>query len=111
MAASTVQSLRTLLQRSSIDDHEEVLKACNEVLKKSKSDIQAQQTKVVALVKLDRYEDALRVFEEAGDALKDKATLAYAYALYKCGRLKEAAEAAARSADGRGAKHVEAQAV
>lgn len=109
--AATVQSLRTLLQSSTIEDHDEVLKASNEVLKKSKTDVQAQHSKVVALVKLDRYEDALRVFEDAGDALKEKAAVEYAYALYKCGRLREAAEVAAKSAGGRGAKHVEAQAV
>ncbi|KAI7976132.1 hypothetical protein EIK77_008150 [Talaromyces pinophilus] len=108
--AATVQSLRSLLQSSSIEDHDEVLKASNEVLKKSKTDIQAQHSKVVALIKLDRYEDALRVFEGAGDALKEKAAVEYAYALYKCGRLREAAEVAGKSAGGRGAKHVEAQA-
>ena len=109
--AAAVQSLRTLLQKTTIDDHDEVLKACNEALKKSKTDSQAQHSKVVALIKLDRYDDALRVFEDAGDALKEKAAVEYAYALYKCGRLREAAEVAAKSAGGRGAKHVEAQAV
>lgn len=109
--AATVQSLRSLLQSSTVEDHDEVLKASNEVLKKSKTDVQAQHSKVVALIKLDRYDDALRVFEDAGETLKQKATVEYAYALYKCGRLKEAAEVAAKSAGGRGAKHVEAQAV
>ncbi|KAL1969262.1 hypothetical protein VTN77DRAFT_9454 [Rasamsonia byssochlamydoides] len=110
MAAASVQSLSTLLQRSSIEDHEEVLKSCNAALKKSKNDIQAQHVKAVALLKLDRYDDALRVLEEGGDALKKKASLEYAYALYKCGRLSEAADFAARFGSGRGAKHVEAQA-
>jgi signal recognition particle subunit SRP72 len=108
---AAVQSLSQLLQRSSIEEHDEVLKACNAALKKSKTDLQAQHAKVVALLKLDRYEDSLRVLEEAGDALKSKAPIEYAYALYKCGRLSEAAEIAASSATGRGAKHVEAQAV
>ncbi|QKX64211.1 uncharacterized protein TRUGW13939_11384 [Talaromyces rugulosus] len=107
---AAVQSLSQLLQRSSIEEHDEVLKACNAALKKSKTDLQAQHAKVVALLKLDRYEDSLRLLEEAGDALKSKAPIEYAYALYKCGRLSEAAEVAASSATGRGAKHVEAQA-
>lgn len=113
MSTSNVQSLRALLQQTSIDDHEEVLKACNEALRKSKTDLQAQHSKVVALLKLDRYEDSLRVFESAGDNLKSKAAFEYAYSLYKCGRLREAAEVAATAASssGRGAKHVEAQAV
>jgi hypothetical protein len=109
MAAA--QSLSSLLQRASIDDHEEVLKSCNAALKKSKNDLQAQHVKVVALLKLDRYEDSLRVLEEGGDALKNAASLEYAYALYKCGNSNEAANIAAKSKSGRGAKHVEAQAV
>ena len=61
------QLLSSLLQRTSIDDHEEVLSSANAVLAKSKGDVQAQHAKVVALLKLDRYEDALRVVEEGGE--------------------------------------------
>ncbi|KAH8704136.1 putative signal recognition particle protein [Talaromyces proteolyticus] len=107
---AAVQSLSQLLQKSSIEEHENVLKACNAALKKSKTDLQAQHAKVVALLKLDRYEDALRVLEESGDALKGKAPVEYAYALYKCGQLSEAAKVAESQATGRGARHVEAQA-
>ncbi|KAJ9211482.1 hypothetical protein DTO166G4_6903 [Paecilomyces variotii] len=110
MAAAVVQSISSLLQRATIEDHEEVLKTCNAALKKSKNDTQAQHVKVVALLNLDRYDDALRVIEEGGDALKKRAALEYAYALYKSGKLSEAVDVAARSGAGRGAKHVEAQA-
>ncbi|KAJ5835991.1 hypothetical protein N7447_002017 [Penicillium robsamsonii] len=103
------QSLASLLQRASIDDHEEVLQSCNAVLAKSKSDLQAQHMKVVALLKLDRYEEALKTFQAGGDALKQSAGLEYAYASYKCGKLEEAAEALTRTASGRGASHLEAQ--
>ncbi|KAJ5959237.1 uncharacterized protein N7479_006387 [Penicillium vulpinum] len=103
------QSLASLLQRASIDDHEEVLQSCNAVLTKSKSDLQAQHMKVVALLKLDRYEEALKTFQAAGDALKQSAGLEYAYASYKCGKLEEATEALTRVASGRGANHLEAQ--
>jgi signal recognition particle subunit SRP72 len=105
------QSLNSLLQRTSIDDHEEALRSSNAALAKSKSDIQAQHVKVVALLKLDRYEDCLRVFEDGGDALKKRAALEYAYVLYKTGNLDEAIEVASRVADDRGARHLEAQAV
>ncbi|KAF4269024.1 hypothetical protein CNMCM8812_001656 [Aspergillus fumigatus] len=104
------QSLSSLLQRASIDDHEEMLSSANAALAKSKSDINAQLVKVVALLKLDRYEDCLRVFEESGDALKKKAALEYAYALYKHGQPDEAINVVSRLARGRGAKHLEAQA-
>ncbi|KAJ5432080.1 Tetratricopeptide-like helical [Penicillium cf. griseofulvum] len=103
------QSLASLLQRASIDDHEEVLQSCNAVLTKSKSDLQAQHMKVVALLKLDRYEEALKTFQAGGDALKQRAGLEYAYASYKCGKLEEATEALTRTASGRGASHLEAQ--
>lgn len=105
------QSLSSLLQRASIDDHEEALASANAALTKSKSDLRAQHVKVVALSKLDRYEDSLRVFEEGGDALKKTAALEYAYALYKCGRLDESIDIVTRFAAGRGASHLEAQAV
>lgn len=107
----STQSLNSLLQRATIDDHEEVLASANAALAKSKSDLRAQHVKVVALSKIDRYEDSLRVFEEGGDTLKKTAALEYAYALYKCGRLDEAIDTVSRFASGRGASHLEAQAV
>ncbi|KAJ5368705.1 uncharacterized protein N7496_008465 [Penicillium cataractarum] len=103
------QSLSSLLQRATIDDHEEVLKSCNETLKKSKNDQNAQHIKAIALLKLDRYDDALRVFKTGDDALKQAAGLEYAYALYKCGKLDEALDAVTKSGAGRGASHLEAQ--
>jgi signal recognition particle subunit SRP72 len=111
MLAGTIQSLSVLLQRSTIEDHEEVLKSCNAVLAKAGNDIHAQHVKTVALLKLDRYEDCLRVIEEGGDVLKQRASLEYAYILYKCGKLCDAADVASKSRTGKGAKHVEAQAV
>ncbi|KAJ5438453.1 uncharacterized protein N7458_009451 [Penicillium daleae] len=103
------QSLSSLLQRATIDDHEEVLKSCNETLKKSKNDQNAQHIKAIALLKLDRYEDALRLFETGSDSLKQVAGLEYGYALYKCGKLDEALDAVTKSGAGRGASHLEAQ--
>ncbi|KAJ6010686.1 hypothetical protein N7451_002098 [Penicillium sp. IBT 35674x] len=103
------QSLSSLLQRASIDDHEEVLQSCNAALAKSNSDLNTQHIKVIALLKLDRYEDALRVLEAGGDALKKRAGLEHAYALYKCARLEEAIAAVTQSGASRGASHLEAQ--
>jgi tetratricopeptide (TPR) repeat protein len=105
------QSLASLLQRASIDDHEEVLQSCNAVLAKSKSDLKAQHIKVIALLKLDRYEEALKTFQSGGSALKQSAALEYAYASYKCGNLEQATEAVTQAAAGRGASHLEAQVV
>lgn len=111
MTAVVSQALSTLLHRSTLDDHEEVLKACNVNLKKSKTDVPTQHIKIVALLKLDRYDEAARLFEEAGDELKGKAKLEYAYTLYKVGRLQEAAKLASQIEGQRAARHVEAQSV
>ncbi len=111
MVAATAQSLSALLQRSTLEDHEEVLRACNNVLKKSKTDIEAQHVKVVALLKLDRYEDALRVLEGGGEKLKDRLPLERAYALYKQGKYDEAEKVTQITGGARGLRHVEAQTV
>lgn len=108
--ATRAKTLSALLQRTSIDDHEEVLKACNASLKHSKSDLELQHIKLVALLKLDRYDDALRVLEEGGDRLKQRVTIERAYALYKVGEFEEAKNVAKRLPEQRGARHVEAQA-
>ena len=111
MTTAVPQSLSNLLHRSTLDDHEEVLQACNIALKTSKTDVVTQQIKAVALLKLDRYDDAARFFEEAGDGLKGKAKLEYAYTLYKIGKLQEAAKLASQIDGQRAARHVEAQSV
>ena len=108
---SQSKSLTTLLQQSTIDDHEEILKACHNSLKQSKADVRTQHVRFLALLKLDRYEDALQVLDEAGDQLKKRTKTETAYALYKSGQVKEAIDLAKTVENDRGARHVEAQAV
>lgn len=84
-------SLTSLLARASIDDHSEALSIADAALASSKSDLTAQHTKVVALLRLDQYEDALRVIAAAGTALEERCILEKTYALYKTGALDEAA--------------------
>lgn len=110
MATTENGLLSSLLSKTSLDDHEQHLRASENALKASKTDLQAQIVKAVALIKLDRYEDAVSFFELAGTALKEKAPLEFAYALYKAGKLNEAAEQASKLSQDRGAQHVEAQA-
>ncbi|KAK2001975.1 SRP72 RNA-binding domain-containing protein [Colletotrichum falcatum] len=94
MPLDPAANLSALLRAASIEDHEEVLKLANTALKVSKSDIVAQQTRVVALLKLDRFDDALRAIADGGNKLQDATLLEKAYALYKTGRLQEAQEIA-----------------
>ena len=105
------KTLSTLLQRTTVTDHEEILRACTASLRASKNDLETQHIKFVALLKLDRYDDALRVLEESGDRLKQRTGVERAYAFYKVGELEEAKKAARGVGNERGARHVEAQAV
>ena len=109
--ASTTPSLISLLRRVNLDDHEEVLDAANATLKKNKKDSEALHVKVVALVKLERYDDALRVLEEDSDSLKGRAQLEKAYALYKLARFGEVECITQTAPQDRGMRHIEGQAV
>ncbi|KAG8531487.1 uncharacterized protein KY384_003116 [Bacidia gigantensis] len=104
------KALSALLHRTAIDDHEEILKACSTALKTSKGDLEILYTRVIALLKLERHDDALAAIEEGGYQLKEKTKVERAYALYKTGQLEEAKKLAKSIGDNRGARHVEAQA-
>lgn len=108
MASNPTATLTSLLRGSTIEDHEEVLKAATAVLKSSKTNQNVLHTRVVALLKLDRFDDALRALDEGGDNLAERCVLEKAYALYKTGQLAEAEELA-QNASRRGSKHVAAQ--
>ena len=108
MASSTLTSL---LASAAIDDHEEILKASNSALKQSSGDVEALRTKIIALLRLDRYEDALQTIGNGETEFQQKCYFEKAYALYKLGKLEDARKTAGDIADHRGAKHVEAQSV
>ena len=111
MAAAVQSSLSTLLKRTSLGDPENDIKACDSILKRKGDDLEAQHVKAVALLKLDRFQEVARLFEDSGKRLKEKAPLEYSYTLYKVGRLSEAAKVASTMGGSRAARHVEAQAV
>ena len=103
-------ALTALLRTSTIDDHEEILKAANAAIKANKSDTLAQHTRVIALLKLDRFDDAYRAISEGGVKLESSCALEKAYALYKLGRLEEATEGLASvGIQSRSFSHVAAQ--
>ncbi|KAK3359255.1 hypothetical protein B0T25DRAFT_564276 [Lasiosphaeria hispida] len=113
MADPAVAALNTLLRGADIDDHADVLKIANAAIKASKPSspdlVTAQHARVVALLKLDRFSDALRAIVEGGASLQKACALEKAYALYKTGQL-DAAEVTLQDAGvGRGMKHVAAQ--
>ncbi|KAF2270233.1 hypothetical protein CC78DRAFT_528714 [Lojkania enalia] len=107
--AATGKSLANLLAQTSLDDHDEILKAANAAIKKSKADLVAQHAKAVALLKLDRFEDAVKLFEDT-PAAQERARFEYAYALYKSGSAGKAVEIVEGHDSSRAMKHVLAQA-
>ena len=101
--------LNSLLRRTTIDDHEEVLAAANSALKKSPRDTDLLHSKLVALLKLDRFDDALRVLDVGGEDLQKRARLEHAYALYKAGQLEDVSRVIGTGPTTRALRHVEAQ--
>ena len=102
--------LRALLGDGREPDHEGVINICNAAPKASAKDPDVLRCKAVALLSLDRFEEATAVFHDAGRSLQDQAPLEHAYALYKSGELERARDVA-QGLDTRAAKHLVAQAV
>jgi signal recognition particle subunit SRP72 len=90
MAHEAMAPLARLLRAVTIEDHEEILNAANAALKNSPDDISVHRTRVVALLKLDRFDDVLRGLEGAGESLRKACAAERVYALYKSGKLEEA---------------------
>lgn len=118
--SATPESLEALVRNLSISEeesnHAEILKHANHVLKSNKNNERAIHTRVVALLHLERYDDALKVFDTpAGKLIEQEAILEKAYAQYKLGRLEEAVETAKKGQESRknarAYEHLAAQAV
>ncbi|KAF5528857.1 signal recognition particle subunit SRP72, partial [Fusarium napiforme] len=90
MPQDPAAALSALLRQSSVEDHDEALKIANAALKANKNDVDSQHTRIIALLKLDRFDDALRAIADGSPALHARISLEHAYALYKTGKLNEA---------------------
>ncbi|KAM0517820.1 hypothetical protein ACHAPE_004798 [Trichoderma viride] len=110
MSSDPRNALSALLRAADIEDHEQILNAANAALKADKNDHDAEHTKVVALLKLDRFDDALRLMSGGGIKLQATCYLEQAYALYKTGKLTEASDLLeTRGLEKRSLQHVAAQ--
>ncbi|KAL7922093.1 hypothetical protein ACQKWADRAFT_293430 [Trichoderma austrokoningii] len=110
MSSDPRSALSALLRAADIDDHEQILDAANAALKADRNDHDAEHTKVVALLKLDRFDDALRLISGGGIKLQAVCLLEEAYALYKTGKLNEAHDLLeTRGLEKRSLQHVAAQ--
>jgi signal recognition particle subunit SRP72 len=110
MPQDPAAALSALLRSSSIQDHEEILKAANAAIKADRTDFTSQHTRVVALLKLDRFDDVVRSVDEGGTKLQGTCGLEKTYALYKLGRLDDALAALKQTGlERRSVKHLAAQ--
>lgn len=95
---------------SAKDEHEGVLDCATRILAKDKSNKSAQRSRIVALVKLDRFAGATKDFE-ANESLRQELPVAYAYCLYKLDRLDTLRAFAKTNTQNRGVQHCLAQAL
>ncbi|PHH68758.1 hypothetical protein CDD82_297 [Ophiocordyceps australis] len=91
MVHDAASALGAMLRAATLNDHDELLKAANAAIKADKQDWTAHQTRVVALLKLDRFDEAVAAISQAGGEIEARCVVEKAYALYKTGRLQEAA--------------------
>ncbi|KAI1266738.1 hypothetical protein F5Y18DRAFT_425990 [Xylariaceae sp. FL1019] len=106
--ADPAASLAALLHKASVPDHDEVVKLANAAIRANKGNLDAHQARVVALLKLDRFADALRAIADAGSPLESRCQLEKTYALYKAGQLEEAQKTASSSSS-RAFRHLAGQ--
>lgn len=101
--------ITSLVKKATIDDHGANLQTSEQTLKTSPTDSEALQTKAVALLKLERYADALKHFAQT-QSLQKELPEAYAYCLYRQGKFEEAVAVASEVKNSRGAQHITLQA-
>ena len=80
----------------------------NEVLKLSPNDKRAAKQKVIALIMLDNYKEALAFLDESVFADKRDTILERGFCLYKLGRGRDA-QKVLEEGSGRAIQHVRAQ--
>jgi Putative TPR-like repeat len=111
-AAVPNTSLSDLFSRLTIaassNDFEKVLAISNDILKSSPTDSRAAKQKLVALIKLDKYKDALSFLDECTFLSSKETVLEKGFCLYKLGRSNEA-EGVLSEGSGRAVQHVRAQ--
>ncbi|PHH58473.1 hypothetical protein CDD81_5712 [Ophiocordyceps australis] len=100
-----------MLRAATLNDHDELLQAAKAAIKADKQDWTAHQTRVVALLKLDRFDEAVAAISQGGAEVESRCVVEKAYALYKTGRLQEAAAVVQSGGSGetRSLKHIAAQ--
>ena len=108
MPGSLSQLFSRMTLAASSSDFARVLELANEALATSPTNLRAAKQKVVALIKLDRYKDALAFLDESAFLEPKDIALERGFCLYKMGKGHEA-QRALEHGSGRAVQHVIAQ--
>jgi tetratricopeptide (TPR) repeat protein len=106
--ASLSDLFSRLTLAASTNDFEQALEISNQLLKASPNDSRAAKQKIIALIKLDKYKDALAFLEECTFLNKKETILEKGFCLYKLGKGNEA-QKVLEEGTGRAIQHVRAQ--
>ena len=106
--ASLSELFSNLTIAASSNDYERALTISNELLKSSPTDPRVAKAKIIALIKLDRYKDALSFMEECTFLNSKDLMLEKGFCLYKLGNGADA-EKILQQGTGRGVQHIRAQ--
>jgi tetratricopeptide (TPR) repeat protein len=105
---SLVQLFTQLKLAASKSDYAGIVEISNEVLKSNPTNSEAAKQKVVALIKMDKYKEALLFLNHS--SFLDEKDIAFerGFVLYKLGKCEEARKALEKGS-GRSIQHVKAQ--
>ncbi|KAK9457961.1 hypothetical protein V1511DRAFT_519871 [Dipodascopsis uninucleata] len=86
---SLEELLKKLKVHSSSEQHEKAVEFAEKVLAHNADDKEAQKAQIIALIKLERFKDCVKVFERTPKLINDFA-MEYAYSLYSIDDNKKA---------------------
>jgi Putative TPR-like repeat len=111
-SSSSRSNLSSLFSKLSLaassNDYNKVVEIANDVLKSSPNDVQAAKQKIIALIKLDKYKDALSFLDDCTFLKSEDVVLERGFCLYKLGK-GEVAQKVLESGSGRAVDHIRAQ--
>lgn len=93
---------------ASENDYDRVLDLADELLKSSPTNSRAAKQKLTALIKLDRYKEALAFLDNSTCLKNEETVLERGFCLYKVGKCVEAEEVL-KTTTGRAVEHIRAQ--
>jgi len=106
--ASLTQLFAKLSLATEANDYGQVLRVADAILQSSPTDLRAAKQKLIALIKLDKYAEALTFLSKTTHLSSSTTVLERSFCLYKLGRGEEV-RTALESASGIVVEHIRAQ--